>query len=372
MSNQSAKSPQEHGLRGWGFLFATLCSLWSVVLAGEIFRYQDEQGNWHFTDDPPERYESSVVPDILTSTTPSRDSGPTDDLAASLQSTYSPITPIAYATLAVVSIRAGSFEGSGFFCSEHGHILTSKHVVQPESKMELGATRGFKKLGRRFDVVLKDGTELVATLVKLSDDQDLALLKLNGYRTPFLRLDPPGPLSQGTRVFAIGSPLGMRDTVTSGVVTRIAKDHLLTDAQILPGSSGGPLIRESGEVLGINVSREVAAGTSKYAVGFGKAIPIALAIEAFPTELASSQVQAIDRVRTAYPGLDQPGSFGSDQAGSPGSSHEQTSASAPVRLIVSDENRSRDSDPPTEHESRSLDFPPEGGGIPPGISWPPE
>ena len=472
MLKPSARSLHLHRERLCRALILLLCCLWPLTLGGQIFRYQDEQGNWHFTDDPPERYETSIVPDIQTSRTAPEDARPGSDLTTRLQSAYNPITPIAYATLAVVSIKTNSGEGSGFFCSEKGHILTNKHVVRSQptddltgsepnleeqaqrlqtieanleesrdrlrfmkqdlrgyeqliadtgddqtrswakdahgrlsqryrteraristleknvrtlkndlrrSKQELGFKRRFANSEKRFEIVLKDGTELIATLVEVSDDQDLALLKLDGYRTPFLRLDPSELLSQGSRVFAIGNPLGMQDAVTSGVITRIASEHLLTDAQILPGSSGGPLIRETGEVIGINVSRKVAAGTSKYAAGFGKVIPIALAIEAFPTALASSGTRVLETAPTTHEGQIQSGNFGFERpegigasvGANLGSGQDASSHSAPVRLIIPDRDRILDNDIPAQDEPRSLDFPPEGSEvIPSGISLP--
>ena len=425
-------------------LIVALFLLWPIALAGEIFRYQDQYGGWHFTDDPPSGVESSIVPDIPTSKSASPETESEEDLAASLRSTYNPATPIAYATLAVVSVKAGSVEGSGFFCSDQGHVLTSRHVVRPEfapsldeqeqalenregelravsaklkearaglrpmsrdlegykelidnarddatrswarsaharlskryrserarissmerslrllkrdlrlSKRELGFERRSATKGNRFDIVLKDGTELTATLVSVDEDQDLALLKLDGYRTPVIPLDPLGPLPQGMRVFAIGNPLGMQDAVTSGVITQTTPEYLLTDAQILPGSSGGPLIRESGEVVGINVSRKVEAGTSRHAPGFGKVIPISVALKAFPKELAHSEIRVLDsgQVSEAHPG------------------GGASSSSAPVRLILTDEAPGLDPKVPAEPEPRSLDFPPEGGGLPSGL-----
>ncbi|MCG6861273.1 MAG: serine protease [Chromatiaceae bacterium] len=241
----------------------------------------------------------------------------------------------------------------------------------------------------RFEIILKDGTELVADLLEVSDDQDLALLKLDGYRTPFLNMDPSQQLSQGVRVFAIGNPLGMQDAVTSGVVTQITPEYLLTDTQILPGSSGGPLILESGEVIGINVSRQVAAGTSKYAAGFGKVIPIALALQSFPDELSSSGLQDLDAVQSGHAGPDQAQTLephwteslrvephagpALDRLGAFGRGDDATSDATPVRLIVPDQEESQDPDTAPQLESRSLDFPPVGGGIiPSGISRPRE
>lgn len=474
MSIQNARSPSRHHQLRWELLLSALCLLWPIVLpAGEIFRYQDQHGNWHFTDDPPDGYDSSVVPDITTSIQSSSDAEPPEDLAAHLQSSYDPITPVAYATLAVVSIRTDFGEGSGFFCSDRGHILTNKHVVRPDSnnivaeqkraleareqelqtiEANLKEARGrlqlmerdleghqeltgkapdektrswsqeaqkrlskrywtekgrissmersirslsaeLKKSKReqsynyssgpakkRFDIVLKDGTQLTATLLEASMDQDLALLKLDGYRTPFLRLDPSGSLAQGIRVFAIGNPLGMQAAVTSGVVTQFSEDQVLTDAQVLPGSSGGPLIRESGEVIGINVSRKVEAGTPKYAAGFGKAMPISLAIQAFPVLSNASAIQTVSPMPTTYPGPDQAGGFTPPQversgfvlSEPSGSSPGGTSDTAPVHLIVPGEGSGPNLDEQPPPQSRSLDFPPEGTwkGAPPGISRP--
>lgn len=511
MSKTRARSRIECRHTKWISLLVPVCCLWSAIAAGDIFRYQDEQGSWHFTDDPPERYESSIVPGITTSKPAPQPAGPADDLAGRLQSAYDPITPIAYATLAVVSIKTATGEASGFFCSEQGHILTNKHVVRPgsagadatrdgnieseeeklraldaalgeargqlqlmaqdlegyedliedareddtrsratdahqrlyqryreersristmdrnvralkselrTSKREQSLERSFAAAKNQFDVILKDGTELVASLAKTSDALDLALLKVDGYLTPFLRLDPSTTPSQGTRVFAIGSPLGMQDAVTSGVVTQVAPDHLLTDAQILPGSSGGPLIRESGEVIGINVSRRVAAGTSKYSAGFGKAIPIALALQEFPEAIASVEVgpfdpgqqqlpdsnqtwslvpdgaggfdarrvaapaagqtwtfgpegaMNVDPNRPLLPERGQPGGFNTDQAATMAPREDGLEQSAPVRLIIPGSESGVSAEQHAKPEPRSLDFPPEGGGIPPGISQP--
>jgi S1-C subfamily serine protease len=361
MIRKSAKTPQGNRLHRYKALPGLLCFLWPLLLTAQIYRYQDEHGGWHFTDEPPQDYESSVVPDIPTYRSSTGDRALANDLEARLQSAYEPLTPVAYATLAIVSIRTNTGEGSGFFCSNQGHILTVKHVVYPDPD---GILSGL------FDIIVKDGTKLAANLVKVSDSLDLALLKLEGHRTPSLRLDPSQSFSQGTRVFAIGNSLGMQDTVTSGVVTQITPDYLLTDAQILPGNSGGPLIRESGEVIGINVSRKVPAGTSKYAVGFSKVIPIAQAIRAFPACLTASRSQDFDEVSNAYsrPGRTvdfgpqggmrdnpgQPWTFGSVQGGSP-------PGSTRVRLILPDEEEeATDTDEKAEPEPRSLDFPPEG------------
>ncbi len=138
------------------------------------------------------------------------------------------------------------------------------------------------KMAHSFKVVLKDDTELRAQLVALSKDEDLALLKVNGYRTPSLS-EHRQRISQGTGVYAVGSPLGLRDYVTSGIVTRIGDNSIVTDAQILPGNSGGPLVTAAGEVLGINTLK--LSNKSVSSEGFGIAIPLAKARAAFRSQL---------------------------------------------------------------------------------------
>jgi S1-C subfamily serine protease len=127
-------------------------------------------------------------------------------------------------------------------------------------------------VARSFKVYLKDDTVLQARLLQVSEAHDLALLKIDGEVTPSLKTGRSGSLRQGEKVFAIGSPLGMRDSVTSGIVTRMEQDYIVTDTQILPGNSGGPLINEAGEVVGINTLKM--SQSSAMMQGFGMAIPI--------------------------------------------------------------------------------------------------
>ena len=133
---------------------------------------------------------------------------------------------------------------------------------------------------RSFPVTAKDGTRLMAALVSVSENHDLALLRVSNTRTPLLQPASGLALSQGQPVFAIGNALGMGNAITSGIVTSIRGGLLTTDALVLPGNSGGPLLNEHGEVIGINVSK-LTGGGSPHDQGFGKAIPIATAIRAF-------------------------------------------------------------------------------------------
>ena len=128
------------------------------------------------------------------------------------------------------------------------------------------------RVKQHFTVILKDNSKLKARLLALSTDHDLALLKVDGYRTPKLQALGQLNLFQGQPVYAIGSPLGMRDHVTSGIITRLSRQGVITDTQILPGNSGGPLVSEQGEVIGINTLKVLNRSVSSE--GFGIAIPL--------------------------------------------------------------------------------------------------
>ncbi|MCF8045497.1 MAG: S1C family serine protease, partial [Desulfarculaceae bacterium] len=130
-------------------------------------------------------------------------------------------------------------------------------------------------LGSTFKTTLKDGRVLYTYLVTVSRNLDLALLKLDDYQTPYLvPAESPG---QGETVYAIGSPLGLKDTVSKGIVSGFEKGFIKTDAKIYPGNSGGPLVTEQGRVIGANTFKKI---TRKFE-GLGFAIPIHAIIDEF-------------------------------------------------------------------------------------------
>lgn len=293
-----------------------------------IYRYQDAEGNWHFSDRPPPGV--AAVPAADTGAAPGR------DLADSLRRKYAAATPVQSCTLAVVKIETPIGNGSGFFVSADGLILTNRHVVRPpddwdrdradtlakakqtldsaaeslalprsryadpaeydriaawyrrhaqeyrKAKLELEMLRSQSAVQQSFPIQLKDGTRLNAELVAVSQQQDLALLQLKGYRTPFIEPLRGRAMSQGETVYLIGSPLGVADTVSRGVFTGWHAGLLGTDSRILPGNSGGPMVTEDGKVVGINAIKLNAATDSVLDQGLGFAIPIAQALQAFP------------------------------------------------------------------------------------------
>ncbi len=120
----------------------------------------------------------------------------------------------------------------------------------------------------RFTITLADGSETSAVIYRISDQYDLALLKISGYKTPFIPPVTAGKPALGQRVFAIGSPLQMNNSVTSGVISHYRGDYVQTNAAIYPGNSGGPLVTEDGQVIGVNTMKMI---TEKFE-GLGFAI----------------------------------------------------------------------------------------------------
>jgi putative serine protease PepD len=182
---------------------------------------------------------------------------------------------------AVVSISvkgfSGSGTGSGFFLDSDGFILTNNHVV------EAAARSG------TITVELSDGKKYRAKLIGRDSSYDLAVLKIDVVGAPTLQLGNSEQVQVGDAVIAIGSPLGLSGTVTSGIISSKNRavttgngngessfiNALQTDAAINPGNSGGPLVDATGAVIGVN-SAIATLGFSSQAgsIGLGFAIPI--------------------------------------------------------------------------------------------------
>jgi serine protease Do len=143
-----------------------------------------------------------------------------------------------------------NLQGSGFFVSPNGHVITNFHVVRNCASVF---------------VKMHDGSEYAAKLLASDPSADIALLKIPVKNTPFFGLGSFKKLTAGETVIAIGSPLGLEQTVSRGIVSakRLAAIEkggqklllIQTDAQMTHGNSGGPLINLSGEAIGINTLR---------------------------------------------------------------------------------------------------------------------
>ena len=155
--------------------------------------------------------------------------------------------------------------GSGFIIDVAGYVVTNNHVIEDADQIR---------------VKLKDEREFDATIVGRDPNTDIALLKIDAdQKFSTVKLGDSDALQVGQWVVAIGSPFGLEQTVTAGIVSAKGRvigsgpydDFIQTDASINPGNSGGPLLDMQGEVVGINTAI-VATGQ-----GIGFAIPINLA-----------------------------------------------------------------------------------------------
>jgi serine protease Do len=148
---------------------------------------------------------------------------------------------------AVVTIKAAGGTGSGFIISKDGLIVTNKHVVKNEES----------QIANKVTIVLADGTEVAANVLGVSRHQDLALIRIpKQSRLKSLQLAKPETIKVGQNVYALGSPLGIENVFTAGVLNKIdkSKSDLYHDARINHGNSGGPLLNSRGEVIGVNYS----------------------------------------------------------------------------------------------------------------------
>jgi len=182
----------------------------------------------------------------------------------------------------VVSISTRSIDGagtgSGFVIDSNGFILTNNHVISDAAQS-----------GGSIQVSLSDGTFYSAKVIGRDASYDLAVLKINASGLKALQFGDSDAVAVGDLVIAIGSPLGLSGTVTTGIIS--AKNRavtagesssessfinaLQTDAAINPGNSGGPLVDATGAVIGVN-SAIASLGTTAQigSIGLGFAIPI--------------------------------------------------------------------------------------------------
>ncbi|MDJ0843625.1 HhoA/HhoB/HtrA family serine endopeptidase [Crocosphaera sp.] len=155
--------------------------------------------------------------------------------------------------------------GSGFIVSQDGKILTNAHVVAGN---------------REVTVTLKDGRTFTGKVLGTDSVTDLAVIDLEADNLPTVKAGNSDKLNVGEWAIAIGNPLGLDNTVTTGIISATGRlssqigvgdkrvDFIQTDAAINPGNSGGPLLNARGEVIGINTA------IFRNAQGIGFAIPI--------------------------------------------------------------------------------------------------
>ena len=159
--------------------------------------------------------------------------------------------------------------GTGFIWDEAGHIVTNFHVIQG---------------GNAARVTLADQSSYPAKLVGAFPDRDLAVLRIDAPKAklPPIPIGTSRDLIVGQRVYAIGNPFGLDQTLTTGIVSalnreiesfneRVIRGVIQTDAAINPGNSGGPLLDSAGRLIGVNAQIASPSGAS---AGIGFAIPV--------------------------------------------------------------------------------------------------
>ena len=328
-------------------LLLTLMVILPAAATAGVYKYQDENGKWHFTDTPPANDQSTSVTSVTASGANQR------DLKQELEDQFKPDNDVDRATLSVVTVKTAGGNGSGFFITDQGHVVTNRHVVRPatssqardnqaklehyaqqletarlqleyeenrleemrqtieeerpyvesgsvsssyraqfnryvkryeldrelyerdmkkfrevegkyrKAKSDIGFSNSLTNFSKKFTLVLKNGRKIKAKLVKISKNYDLALLKVENVLVQPLSFSTGGRPQQGVKVFAVGSPLGISDALTTGIITKSAKDFLYTDTRILPGNSGGPLIDSKGKLIGVNTAVVTGGGLAE-------------------------------------------------------------------------------------------------------------
>jgi S1-C subfamily serine protease len=255
-----------------------------------------------------------------------------DGLEQQLNLAHPPGNTIERARNATVFIETSISRGSGFFVSSDCHIVTNKHVIDRDEewlnkqdkqmaqasrildfareRMKMARQQFLKTCSQcddatfrkhfgdasdnlekamtiynrhqdrlfrirnqtRFNITLTDGSQHTAHLLRVSDRYDLAMLSLDNNHCPLLQPGSHESVHIGETLYTIGNPVGLKNTVTSGVFSgTLEKDdelYLQTDAPINPGNSGGPLITQDGHVIGVNTM--ILSNTE----GIGFAIPM--------------------------------------------------------------------------------------------------
>ena len=168
--------------------------------------------------------------------------------------------------------------GSGVILTPDGYIATNAHVIQGARRIRVQLPVSERVEQKRRSIVKPAGTVLEAKVVGVDRETDLAVLKVEAKSLPHLELGDSRALRQGQLVMAFGSPLGLRNSVSLGVVSSIARQlkpdspmiYIQTDASINPGNSGGPLVDVHGRVVGLNTMILSQSGGSE---GIGFAVP---------------------------------------------------------------------------------------------------
>ena len=278
----SPPPPRERRRPGWGAMLTT--ATLAAVLAGGIGGIT---GGWLGANDY-----LSFGPNGYSAPAPTPGAGATDRPAGSIANISARTLP------SVVTIyvegQGGRGSGSGWAFDEQGHVVTNNHVIEAAAD------------GGEVVVQTADGQRHDATIVGRDDSYDLAVLEVSGVTLEPLPLGSSADVRVGDGVIAVGAPLGLDSTVTSGIISALNRpvspgggegqsfiNAIQTDAAINPGNSGGPLLNMDGQVVGVNTA---IATTSTFGAGTSGNIGVGFAI---PSDQVAKTVEQLIRTGTA-------------------------------------------------------------------------
>jgi len=249
--------------------FAFLAFPEKPASGGKIYKWVDERGVVHFSDQEPGTDEAKGTIEEKEFRDPSSVE-PTKDTVIRETSR----NPIEYVTNCTFTIKGPKRTGSGFLISSGGYALTCKHVVEDVSNLV---------------ALMNDQQEAQLNVLFMSSKYDLALVQVMMPRKmPYLTIRDAQGLAPGDRLFAVGASAGLHSTVTDGVFTGFrtidtAKGNFIQfSAPLNPGNSGGPLVDENGMVVGV-VSLKFLSQQGTPVSGVGFAVPSAQIKEEYGT-----------------------------------------------------------------------------------------
>ena len=250
---------------------ALILLLGQPAFGGKIYKWIDERGVVHFSDQEPDSVKVKGKLEEREYKDPTAVQPPKDTV---LRETSR--NPIEYVTNCTFTIKGPKRTGSGFLISSGGYALTCKHVVEDVPNLT---------------ALLNDQQEAQLNLLFMSSKYDLALVQVMvPKKMPYLTIRDAEGLAPGDRLFAVGASAGLQSTVTDGVFTAFrtieqARGNFIQfSAPLNPGNSGGPLVDENGMVVGV-VSLKFLSQQGMPVSGVGFAVPSGQIKEEYGTYL---------------------------------------------------------------------------------------
>ena len=244
-------------------LFIFFLSGFNCSIAGEIYKWVDENGKVHFSDRAPGN--KDVKPDIILQNESVRlEDTVTISEKPPKKHPEKHLNPLEYTTESTFTIKGAKSIGTGFFISPDGYAITCKHVIEDNGS---------------YTAVLHNQEEYPISVVSTSNEYDLALILVSTIKkTPYLEFRDPFSIKPGEKVYAVGSSAGFQSTITDGLFTGLRKQAptekrtVQFSAPVNPGNSGGPLIDKDGKVIGA-VSWKILSNKGVPVTGIGFAVP---------------------------------------------------------------------------------------------------